>query len=314
MVLCAVETWQEKNRLTGPKMSLNSIAFSPNGNQIVAGYWLGGRVVVWNIDQEAPLMELAGIDNRVGDVAFSLDGRLIAGCGDDAQVCVWETCTGKALCTLRGHISDVKSVAFSPCPGIVATGSADQTILIWDIKQVLGIQTKLNTARDDSLDAMWLALSSADPIIGYMAIWQLHQSKDRATKFLRERLKPIVVPSENAMQEMVANLDHPDYKVRQLADLGLRRVIETPAAFNRLTALQSKPRSLEVARRLEAVIKSKSVCEGERLQAVRAIAVLEFLGTEGALEVLNALASGNENATVTKEARYARERLTGKSD
>jgi hypothetical protein len=60
---------------------------------------------------------------------------------------------------------------------------------------------------------------------------------------------------------------------------------------------------------LEAMKTSMYVLSGERLRTWRALESLELCGTAEACEVLSALAKGDEAARLTREAKFALDRL-----
>ena len=69
---------------------------------------------------------------RFDSVAFSPDGRTLAGGGDEDTVHLWDVATGTLRHTLEGHGDGVHSVAFSPDGRILASGGGDNTIHLWD--------------------------------------------------------------------------------------------------------------------------------------------------------------------------------------
>jgi WD40 repeat protein len=66
-------------------------------------------------------------------IAFSPDGRIMAGACRDKTAKLWDAATGYVLRSFAGHTDAVFSVAFSPDGRTLATGSADQTIKLWDL-------------------------------------------------------------------------------------------------------------------------------------------------------------------------------------
>jgi hypothetical protein len=76
------------------------------------------------------------------------------------------------------------------------------------------------------------------------------------------------------------------------------------------TGLEGKP-SLEVRRRVEQLLKrlEEQLPTPERLRTLRAIAVLEKIGTAEACELLRSLAEGAAGAGPTREAKSALRRL-----
>ena len=66
-------------------------------------------------------------------IAYSPDGKTLAGVGDDDQIRLWDVKTGKLKRTYSGHTWLVESIAFSPDSKTLASGSWDGTILLWDV-------------------------------------------------------------------------------------------------------------------------------------------------------------------------------------
>jgi WD40 repeat protein len=78
-------------------------------------------------------------------VAFSPDGRLIAGGGnfDDGSVRVWSATTGQDVAKLEGHGRSVWSLTFAPDCKMLASWGGDQKIRIHDVptgKQIRAIE------------------------------------------------------------------------------------------------------------------------------------------------------------------------------
>jgi hypothetical protein len=66
-------------------------------------------------------------------LAFSPDGRLLAGNGADTLVRVWRVPEGRELFVWPGHTDVVVHLAWSPDGRHLATGSQDETIKVWDL-------------------------------------------------------------------------------------------------------------------------------------------------------------------------------------
>jgi hypothetical protein len=71
---------------------------------------------------------------------------------------------------------------------------------------------------------------------------------------------------------------------------------------------KEKP-SLEVRRRVQQILESIE-SKPESLRAVRGVEVLEWIGTAGAMRLLDELASGVADARLTSEAVEAKRRLS----
>jgi WD40 repeat protein len=69
---------------------------------------------------------------EVHGVAFTADGKLLAGACADNLVRVWDVGTRRELAELSGHSSYVHHLAFSPDGTQMVTASGDRTLRVWD--------------------------------------------------------------------------------------------------------------------------------------------------------------------------------------
>ena len=72
-------------------------------------------------------------EGRVGTVAFSPDGQILASGSSDKTIKLWSVSTGQCLKTLHEHEGRVGTVAFSPDGQILASGSNGETIKLWSV-------------------------------------------------------------------------------------------------------------------------------------------------------------------------------------
>jgi WD40 repeat protein len=66
-------------------------------------------------------------------LAYSPDGRLLAGPYEGDQVGLWEADTYRLVGTLTGHEGTVESVAFNADGRLLVSGGADSLIKVWDV-------------------------------------------------------------------------------------------------------------------------------------------------------------------------------------
>jgi WD40 repeat protein/uncharacterized caspase-like protein len=108
-----------------------SIAFSPDGAHIAAGY-NNNIIRIWNIKTGSMEKILTGHTGAVWSVAYSPDGKILVSGSSDSTIICWDTGTGKIIRTLTGHTGTVSYVAYSTHGSYIASGAKDKTIKFWD--------------------------------------------------------------------------------------------------------------------------------------------------------------------------------------
>jgi len=114
---------------------VSSVAFSPDGTQIVSGSE-DSTIRVWDAKTgQLALSPLHGHTSWVSSVTFSPDGTHIVSGSDDETIRVWDAKTGQlTFPPLRGHAGGVSSVAFAQDGIEIVSGSFNRTIRVWDAK------------------------------------------------------------------------------------------------------------------------------------------------------------------------------------
>jgi WD40 repeat protein len=118
--------------LEGHGESVWSVAFSPDGKQIVSGsYDCTARV--WDAVSGGCQHTLTGHTSSVKSVAFSPDGKQIVSGSEDSTVRVWDAVAGRCQHILTGHTHFVTSVAFLSDGSQIISGSWDHTVRVWEL-------------------------------------------------------------------------------------------------------------------------------------------------------------------------------------
>jgi hypothetical protein len=160
------------------------------------------------------------------------------------------------------------------------------------------------------LEALWADMGEPLPR-AYWAAAALIASAQDSLPFLKERLRPAQAGDTGKIKRLIADLDSRTFAVREKATLDLEKLGEQPVPLLR-KALKAAG-SLESRRRLEGLLKRLEGWSVERQRVLRAVDVLESLGTPPAREVLRAIAEGVPEAFLTEEARAALRRLARRS-
>jgi WD40 repeat protein len=244
-----------------------------------------------------------------GCMAVSSDCRLIAVSGiDDPLVRVWDTLTLKEVAKFEGHLGPVLCLAFSPDGKVLASGSMDSTILLWDTSGLAKLPPAAALAAKD-LDRLWADLRARDAAAAYPALARLAAGRNQALPFLAKHLSPVPEPDAKRVGQLLVDLNDDKPAVREQASKELAQLggLVEPALRQRLAA---KP-PVEVQQRLEALLQKlkDAPVPDDELRRLRAVWLLEYLGTPEARDLLTALARGAGAARSTRAARDSLKRL-----
>jgi sugar lactone lactonase YvrE len=133
------ETFEERLVLTGHRLPVSAVAFSPDGlllasaaGRVEAERPEQGEVLLWRADTGEVVHRLTGHVRRPTTVAFSPDGQRLASAGWDGEVKLWDVATGQEVLTLTAGAEAVMHVAFSPDGRWLAAGSLDLRVRLFD--------------------------------------------------------------------------------------------------------------------------------------------------------------------------------------
>jgi hypothetical protein len=286
----------------------SALALSPDG-KMLAVRGTGAPVTLRDTVSGALRLEIAE-PGEVQSFAFSPDGKTLALGTRKGTLDIWETASGKLRCRFTGYQRSVEALAFSPDGRTLVSGSADTTILVWDVTGLCkdGELSSAQLAAKD-LVSLWEDLASADGLTAHRAIWKLVAGGKQSVRFLQQHLPPAARLEAAELKRLLADLDADRFAVRQQAVEALAKLHDR-ARDGLEQVLSGKP-TLELRKRVELLLKRldgpvtlKEVCRG-----LRALEVLEQIGTAEARQLLTALTKGLPQARVTQEAQASLKRL-----
>jgi RNA polymerase sigma factor (sigma-70 family) len=291
--------------------AIYGVAFTPDGKLLASA---GDDNVIRLFDVAAAKeVQRMQVEHRMNyGPAFSPDGRLLATGGEEGIIHLWETATGSEIRRFLGHSTAVMALSFSTDGRTLASGSADSTALIWDVTSHLQDgQLRGRPLSAKELDQRWADLASGDAAQGYPALWDLAAAPGQSIPLLREKLRPPAQPDPKRLAKIIADLDSKRYVVRQKATIELEKLGDL--AEHALRTRLTKELPLESRQRLDRLLQKLEGLTTERLRTVRALTVLEQVGTSEARALLATLAKGPAEARLTREAKAVLKRLERRS-
>jgi secreted Zn-dependent insulinase-like peptidase len=136
----------------------------------------------------------------------------------------------------------------------------------------------------------------------------LADAAKESVPFLNEQLRPVKGIPNRRISLLIASLDSDQFAERENAKRELEKLQDL--AEEELTKALARKPSLEARKRMELLLEKSDLLKNpERLRALRAIEVLENIGTSEVKRTLQRLVDGAPEAQQTREARASLERF-----
>jgi hypothetical protein len=275
-------------------------AFAPGGRLFAEG---DGGIVGIGPGPPLPVVRLGERRQRTACAAVSPDGRTLATADRGDDIMLWELASGRLRRRFRpvpdSTEAGVRCLVFSPDGKTLASGHEDTSILLWDAAgSAEGQEPTLQ-----AVESAWDLLAGQDAERAGRAMGLLIRRADSAVAFLGRTLAPVRAVGARELSRLVGDLDHPRFAAREQASRDLAR--SEHAALPYLQGALRGGASEEARQRLGHLVDRLAGPEppGDLLQRLRAVEVLEHIGTPAAERLVRKLAAGAPDARLTEEAK-----------
>jgi hypothetical protein len=243
-------------------------------------------------------------------MALSPDGRSLAVADNAGLVAVYEVATGQVRREIAGHRALLTGLAQTRDGKRLLTASLDGSALVWDVTPAAAFPRPARAPTADELTKSWGELALPEAATAYRAMAALTAFPREAVAQLAGVMSPAAGgPDAAALDKLVADLASEKFAVREKASADLDRLGEAavPGLRERLAAVASAEARRRIIRLLDA--HDPVEMSPRRLQTLRALELLEGIGTPDATALLAKLAAGTAGAWQTREAKAALQRL-----
>jgi WD40 repeat protein len=290
---------------TGRRMSSTAV-LSPDGRSVVLS---DDRLYIREVASGKDRIQIAPTGPSGGSV-LSPNGKFLAlyfQNGNEDGLRVFSTATGKILAQWRGDQNRVTALAFSPDSRFLASGGYDGTIFLWKVPENDGLPP--NLSKEESV-TFWQTLADDDAARANRALAGLAAAPAQAVPLIKERFQTVwKMPDAKRIAQWISELDDDDFKVRERA---MRALSEIGAdAADAIRRALANPPSAEARNRMQSLLNRLGKGgDPERLRCLRAVEVLERIGTAAARNVLRDLAGKPLPAELSDEIHASLRRMS----
>ena len=206
-----------------------------------------------------------------------------------------------------GHDGTVMAMDFTPDGKHLVSVSDDGTALVWDVARYLPDPNPA-PPNDSQFAEWWELFGDPNPKEAGEAMDSFEEHSARTVPFFKAKMRPVEAPPPGRVAALIRDLDSKKFATRQQATSELEKLGELAEA--ELEAVLSAKPTLELASRVGKLLDKlqEPLRDPQRLRELRAVEVLEKIGSPEARVLLQDLAKGHASARLTREAKSSLER------
>ncbi len=194
---------------------------------------------------------------------------------------------------------------FSGDSKLLVSAGNDTLVYLWDVADPVAAKMELESR---ALDSFRAAMADTDGLAADQAIRSMIASPTTAVPYLKQRLRVITLADRKAIDQWIIDLDSEQFRVRDRAGKALEDAGD--AALPALTKAAETAKTEEVRSKAALIVKKIGPGDDPAIskvgrQAVRAVEVLERIGTPEALIVLADLAERGHVRAAHVDAKAA---------
>ncbi|HTU89719.1 MAG TPA: hypothetical protein VMF69_06465 [Gemmataceae bacterium] len=243
----------------------------------------------------------------INGLAFSADSRFLAAGGNDSAVHLWDLQKGKEAVPLTGFEGNAAALVFTPDGTELIAMSLNGSRLSWRMEEVRRINDlRLSPLSESAFAGLWNELAQTDVFRAYRAGRHLLADPQRAVSLLGAQMKPVPPGDSARLNKLAADLGNASAAVRRKAMMELRSK-HGEAAVGALRQNFNRQRNFFRMGFEQKLINQYNT--PERARDLKAVRILEEIGTPEARQMLEKMSKGAAGVSLTLDSKAALDRL-----